>query len=156
MIETANIQNISKTRAQAKAPYKELDSNIVKLVRALNSFEGIRTIGSCGGHANPKPYQRPEGEWEIVFNVDHNEEGWFALEFLTWFVNNNLSRQEHEVYLSLNSFPPSINIPGEALYFGLEGSGVDPDWLAKELRQVKTALYTSASELDAFLIENDE
>jgi len=49
-------------------PYAELDKNIVKLVRALNAFEGIETIGSCGGHAKQtSPSQWPEGSWYVKF-----------------------------------------------------------------------------------------
>ncbi|MBI4320922.1 MAG: hypothetical protein HY675_20710, partial [Chloroflexi bacterium] len=40
----------------------EMDANMVALVRALNAFAGIRTLGSCGGHAVvANPTQYPEG-----------------------------------------------------------------------------------------------
>ena len=135
---------------KTKAPYEELDQNIVKLVRVLNSFDGIQTSGSCGGHADPTPHQQPKGSWLITLEVDHSEEGWFALEFLTWFVNNNLARGGRHVLLTLHSFPPFINIPGEALYFALAGEGVNPDWMAKELRTVKKTYYVSPAEFETF------
>lgn len=134
----------------AKAPYKELDPNIVKLVRVLNSFDGIQTIGSCGGHPDPKPYQRPEGSWGVVFRVEHSEDGWFALEFLTWFINNSMA-SSHRVRLSAQSAPPYLNTPGMTLYFALDGQDVEADWLAKELRLAKRGLYVSPADSEGWM-----
>lgn len=136
------------TGADAKAPYEELEPNIVSLVRALNSFDGIQTTGSCGGHPDPKPYQNPEGSWDIVFDVENCEHGWFALEFLTWFINNKMVREKHHVMVLPHAFPPFLNIPGEALYFSLDGMGVDPDWLAQELLKAKDEFYVSPEDLE--------
>ena len=44
-----------------EVPYDELDENIVNLVRAVNSFPGIFTVGSCGGHPNPEPIKMWKG-----------------------------------------------------------------------------------------------
>jgi hypothetical protein len=144
MSKIAN-QTIRKS-SKAKAPYKELDPNMVRLVKALNSFEGIRTIGSCGGHPNPKPYQEPKGRWGITFYVDRTEKGWSALEFLVWLTNNDLAGAGHKIFLSLHAAPPFINLPGQALYFALDAKDVDPDELAEIVRKSKRELYLTPSE----------
>lgn len=125
----------------AKAPYSELDSNMVKLCRALNKFSGIYTISSCGGHENPASYQRPEGSWSVSFTVEHNEHGWRALEFITWVINNALARGGFQVHLSPYSPPPYLNEPGNALTFLIDGKGIDPDKCAEELIQLKREYY---------------
>lgn len=76
-----------------EVPYDEIDANIVPLVRALNSFPGIFTLGSCGGHPNNKEFQNPEGTFDIVFGVEvadqrPTREGWLSLEFLIYVFNN--------------------------------------------------------------------
>jgi len=134
-----------------KAPYEELDRNIVQLVEALNSFDGIRTIGSCGGHSNPKVGQMSEGEWLITFMVDHTEDGWFALEFLTWFINSNLARNGYQVMLTPCAFPPYHNVPCESLYFALDGEDIDADWVAEELVTTKDSFYVTPAVMDAIL-----
>ena len=91
--------------ADAKTPYEELDSDIVYLVRALNSFDGIQTIGSCGGHPDPEPYQEPEGSWRIAFKVSPCEHGWFPLEFLTWFINNKTASKGRRIILLPHASP---------------------------------------------------
>ena len=68
-------------------PYGELDSNVLNLVRALNAFAGIKTIGSCGGHREPGQAQAREGSWWVTFEIEHSEDGGFALEFLAWLIN---------------------------------------------------------------------
>lgn len=143
MSKIAN-QTIRKS-SKAKAPYKELDPNMVRLVKALNSFAGIRTRGSCGGHPNNKPCQKPKGSWSVVFDVDHTEKGWHALEFLVWLTNNNMAREGHKIFLSPHAFPPFVNVPGEALYFALDAKDVDPDELAEIVRKSKRELYLTPS-----------
>lgn len=129
-------------------PYKELDENVVNLVTALNEFEGIYTVGSCGGHTNNKPYQKPEGEWMVVFQLEFNEtevstEGWFSLEFLVWFCNNNLARSGYDVNIRTFSPPPYLNNPGNSISFILEGKGVSPDFVVEELKSLKEECFIS-------------
>jgi hypothetical protein len=141
--------NSNGNHANAKAPYEELDGNIVSLVRALNSFEGIQTIGSWVEHPNTKPDHNPEGSWDIIFDVGKCEHGWFALEFLTWFINNKMFSEEHSVLLLPDAIPPFLNIPGEVIFFSLTGGGVDPDWLAKELLKGKEEFFISPEDFEA-------
>jgi hypothetical protein len=131
--------------AMAKARYSELDKNVVQLVKVLNSFRGIKTIWSCGGHPPPiKPYQYPTGAWEVAFMITRDDHGWFALEFLAWLVNNSASKNKIPVYLSLDAAPPFLNQPGEVLCFALKGrDNLDPNKFAKFIVKNMREYYLS-------------
>jgi len=123
-------------------PYDTLDSNIKDLVRALNEFKGIDTLGSCGGHPDPKPGQWAEGTYYVTFTVDHNEDGWLALEFLAWLINHDYRRAGHSVEIYPDSLPPYLNEPGRCLRFALEGvEGEDPNELAEILNETREQYY---------------
>jgi len=47
--------------------YGKVDKNILPLVKVLNSLKYVRTMGSCGGHANPNKCQQPKGQWFVSF-----------------------------------------------------------------------------------------
>lgn len=127
-------------------PYKQLDRNIVKLVRALNAFEGISTIGSCGGHANQtNPSQWTEGSWYVKFYVAHDDEGWFALEFLAWLINNSMQRSDKHVSLYPTAPPPYLNSPGEVLAFVLEGEQEDSEEVARLINAARRKVYLGPS-----------
>ena len=50
-------------------PYDELDHKLVSLVKAPNDFDGVTTVGSCGGHTNADVvYQNEEGTWHVSFD----------------------------------------------------------------------------------------
>jgi hypothetical protein len=132
---------------RADVPYEELDSNVVDLVRALNAFAGIKTIGSCGGHREPGPGQAREGSWWVTFEIEHSEDGWFALEFLAWLINNDYWRAGHKVHLYPTSPPPYLNEPGRVLKFSLEGYGSeDPEELAEWIDRVREESYIGPEE----------
>jgi tRNA(Phe) wybutosine-synthesizing methylase Tyw3 len=63
-------------------PYEEIDENIITLVNSLNSFEAIKTIGSCGGHEDPTEGQWENGTWYVKFELEESLEGWRTVEFL--------------------------------------------------------------------------
>lgn len=96
-------RNGTRASAHRRVPYRELDPNIVALVRVLNRFPGIHTIGSCGGHEDPAPYQVAAGEWWVLFEVDHTEPGWVSLEFLSWVINHEGGRAGSAVLLTPDS-----------------------------------------------------
>lgn len=127
-----------RKRNQAK---KGLDKNMVQLIRALNSFPGIKTFTSCGGHPNPSACQWPEGTFFVGFNVAWNDDGRLALEFLAWFVNGYLdTKTKGGVRLVPFSAPPYLNCPGECLHFALEGRA-DPVEIGEELKDTKKKLF---------------
>jgi hypothetical protein len=81
--------------------HQSFDQNIRRLVAAINAFEGLTVIGGCAGHLDPQPDQWPEGAWYAMFTVQRTDEGWFALEFLAWTINNDyrmlpLERPSHK------------------------------------------------------------
>lgn len=124
---------------------KDIDPRIRRLVRALNSFDAVFTIGSCGGHPPPlKGGQWAEGTWYVKFNVEHNARGWRALEFLAWLINRDYARAHH-VELYPTAPPPYLNGPGQVLSFALEGfEGEDPDGLARWMGAARRGLYVPA------------
>jgi len=124
----------------------DLDPNIRTLVQVLNGFEGIHTTGSCGGHPNPEPYQQPEGSWDVTFRVDHTEEGWWALEWLTWLVHGTLYAGAFPVHLMPTAAPPYLNTPGQCLQFYLVGIGADPEAFAAHVEQAKAEYYCTPAE----------
>ena len=128
--------------AQPRIP---LDPPIRPLVRALNSFAGIRTIGSCGGHPAPlKGGQWEEGTWYVTFRVDRSDDGWFALEFLAWAINHDHARGGGHVTVVPTAPAPYLNGPGTVLRFALEGyGGEDPLAFAAHLAKLKRDLYIS-------------
>jgi hypothetical protein len=122
--------------------YDKLDPNIKDLVRALNDFQGIHTLGSCGGHPDPKPGQWQEGTYYVIFEVEHNEAGWFALEFLAWLINHDYRRAGHAVTIYPDSLPPYLNEPGRCLHFALEGyEDEDPNELTKIINEAREQHY---------------
>ena len=121
-------------------PYDQIDPGIVKLVKALNSFDSIRTTGSCEGHDQ-------DAAWDVRFRVQHDEDGWFALEFITWCVDD-YSRYGHLVDMGLRAFPPYQTVPGKALYFFIMGvrRKENPDDLAGWIEQTKEDCYITPEE----------
>lgn len=128
-----------------EVPYEELDQNIVELVRVFNGFPGVFTVGSCGGHANPKNYQSPEGSWDIVFILEIKDdrptsEAWLSFEFLVYAFNNWFYRTGLKVDLSAYSAPPHFNEPGQTITFRVVGDE-DPAQIAKELFALKKEFF---------------
>lgn len=125
-------------------PVADLDPNIVGLVDALNSFKGVITVGSCGGHADPGPGQRPLGAWTVTFKVAADDHGWRSIEFLAWLVNNDARRSGSKARLEPSSAPPYMNTPGECLVFHLTGwGGEDPEAFGRMLAESKSQCYVA-------------
>lgn len=120
--------------------YEGLDENIVGLVKVLNSFQDIYTIGSCGGHKNPKSYQLPNGSWKILFKIEPTAR-LTDLEFITWSINHMARWKEYGVWLDLHSPPPYLNEIGNSVYFSLNGEDCDARKIAQELEEYKNDDY---------------
>jgi len=116
-------------------PYDKIDNNILSLVCVLNDLEGITTGGSCGGHANPRPDQQPESHWNIVFLVDHTEDGWYALEFLSW-ICHGFQKTGAMVSIVTVADDAFLNLPVPSLGFSLYGINVDPEEFAGKVGQL--------------------
>ncbi len=63
-----------------------IDFRVQRLVQALNAIQGVETFSSCGGHPEPSSAEAQCGEEEfyVCFTVEHNEQGWRALAFISW------------------------------------------------------------------------
>ena len=122
--------------------YEAIDANIRALVYQVNGFPGIRTVASCGGHPDPGPGQNPQGVWDVLFVVDHTEEGWRSLEFLAW-VAHDIRRGLGDIWLLADSAPPYLNTPGQTLKFGLSGR-VDPSRVAHLMGEWRGESYVPA------------
>ena len=48
----------------------DVDERIKPLVLALNRLPGVHTLGSCGGHVDPTPFQRPAHEWYVTCQIE--------------------------------------------------------------------------------------
>lgn len=106
------------------SPDRKLDANIVGLVKALNDFPTVVTLGSCGGHKRPEPGQLPEGSWYGTFKIELSRAGWLTLEFLSWLINKEVREAGGAVLLHPYA-PPLYRVrPGEGLHFRLEAQGI--------------------------------
>jgi hypothetical protein len=130
----------------------QLDRNIRALVRELNRFDGLETIGSCGGHEHPTPAQARIGRWWVTFGIDREgDDGWFALEFLSWLINHDGAMAGGRPRILTDAYPPHLNMPGQSLRFEIQGNEDDPEALAMRIAKARNELYVSPAELAAEL-----
>lgn len=129
-------------KGKAAVPYDDLDATIVTLVRALNRYPGVMTVGSCGGHeVITTPSQWEAGSWYVKFRLPSDKFGWYLLEHLAWVVNEDYRLADPRVILLPTAAPPYLNTVGQCLYFVVEGrDGVDPDDLAGFLDETRKYL----------------
>jgi hypothetical protein len=128
-------------RWDTPVPYDELDPPIRALCRAINAFPGLRTRESCSGHRDPHANQLAQGSWEVTLDVRRDDDGWFALEFLAYVINNACQQSGRAVFLYPFAAPPYLNVPGQTLFFALTSESMDPDVLATYLTQRHAADY---------------
>lgn len=123
----------------------EIDINIRHLIDVLNSFPGVTTFASCGGHPEPRtPAQWPVGSWYVFMHISRNQPGLLSLEFLAWAINNAMSCSDRNILLFPTSPPPWLNEPGKSLKYSLEADGVNPEELATVLADWKRRYYCAA------------
>lgn len=130
-----------------ECPYDELDAPVVELCRTLNSFDGIYTIGSCGGHPGDEG-ELPEDEWRVTFQIELGDDkrptadGWLAAEFVAWAIDNLWP--EYNALLRTWARPPWLNF-GRMMCFQIEGlrggeHGVEPDEVAEFIQGAASGL----------------
>ena len=110
-----------------------LDQNIVGLINELNRLPGIVTIGSCGGHKEPRPGQRAEGTWIVSFRVDR--ERTLAL---AWLVRA-MARYGDRVLIDF--LPPLVD---EHWYCALAGWDINPSTVEERVRNLAGRLAPGA------------
>ncbi len=118
-------------------PYAEIDSNVVELIKALNAFPDIVTTSSCGGHRNSKPYQKPEGEWEIFLSLvtvegKPTDDAWTSIELLAFAFTKVFGGTG----LRVVSADPFLNGFGDSISYVAEGK-TSPDSIARELENLR-------------------
>ncbi|TCZ71460.1 hypothetical protein E0485_22680 [Paenibacillus albiflavus] len=124
---------------------EHLDQNFVSLIQVLNSFETIETIGSCGGHINPKEGQWEKGTWYVKFEIEETPVGWRTIEFLAWAINKEYD-DDLTVFFMPKSNPPWLNKPNRTLCWVIEGyNDQNPNDLAEFLGKVKSDFYDYAN-----------
>jgi hypothetical protein len=120
----------------------DLDHNIVSLVVELNSFPGISTFSSCGGHLHPTALsQCPEGVFQINFNVYPLHGGWRSLELIASAVSESADHGKLSITLwSMGG--------GGSVCFELSGCDhADPDRLAEFLTQLRLTYDDNLSDV---------
>lgn len=109
-----------------RMPYNAIDEPVRQLCRVLNSFPGVYTYTSCGGHAEFDPpgntCQAPEGCWYVDSHIDRTDDGHAALEFFAW-VYKDIAPDGF--LFDVFARAPYLNCPGSMIYYRWAGS--DPD-----------------------------
>ena len=117
--------------------YSEIDANVRNLVRILNLYPYVETLGSCGGHEEiTNASQCPAGDFWVTLNFKPHPSARFAIEFLAWAINSDYRRADHDVVFMPKSPPPYLNTPGECQYWVIEGYGEDANELSRFLSDV--------------------
>ncbi|MBK8466017.1 MAG: hypothetical protein IPL32_09310 [Chloracidobacterium sp.] len=130
-----------------RIPYSEMDANIVALAKAINTFDGIYTISSCGGHAKNKKYQLSADKWEVTFQLEAARQNspsvraWLVLEFLVYAFSKCFTSDKGDVRITTFSPSPYLNGLGHSISFTVEGSGVNPDDVAEWLLEFKKECF---------------
>ena len=102
-----------------------MDSNVERLVTAMNRCPGIYAFSACGGHASPDLGHAPEGEFNVRFTVQPSPAGWRSLELI-------LSACGEDAKL-VAWWVAEDHLPG-AIAFQLEGRGyTTPDRMANAI-----------------------
>src|SRR5690349_3780824 len=82
-----------------------------------------------------------------MFTVQRTDQGWFALEFLAWAINNDYRRGGHPVLFSPIAPPSYLNEPGQSLQFVIERSaGAKAAVLATWLNRLRAECYVAPLE----------
>ena len=122
------------------------DPKVKKLVKAINSYPGIQTIMSCGGHKKPNVThsQVPENEFYIEFGftaICPAQEAWQSLNEIARSINEFAIYEWHG--LSVDKWVKIEVCKDESftVNFRLHGRNVDPNNLFIELmgRQKQTS-----------------
>ena len=130
------------SRSKDVIAYDLMDAGIVPLARLFNSFQAIRTLGSCEGHLNPGPTQHPHGHWFVTFSINRSPAGWLAVEFLSWAVTDFKTPGRVSFEYSPSSLPPIFEpTAAQRGFWSLSGAGSDPIELACWLEGQKAERY---------------
>jgi hypothetical protein len=125
---------------------------VVKLVRALNEFDGLNATVNTGSLRSRVGTSKTR-EWSICVEITRDEDGWFLLEFLAWLINNDFQQAGMDVRFVPFSRPPYLHIPGRNLMFVVEG--VCPaDQVAIAIQRARKECYVPPSRLQDFILDS--
>jgi hypothetical protein len=142
----------TEENAKQNGAQSDQGMKIVKLVRALNEFEGliatVNTGSICSRAATTK-----NREWSICVEIAQSEDGWFLLEFLAWLINNDFQQAGMDVRFVPYSRPPYLHIPGRNLMFVVEGA-CPADQVAVAIQRARKECYVPPERLQDFILDS--
>jgi hypothetical protein len=145
-------EGIVSTEAKQNSAQSERGMKIVKLVRALNEFDGLNATVNTGS-VRSRLETSKNREWSICVEIAQNEDGWFLLEFLAWLINNDFQQAGMDVRFVPYSRPPYLHIPGRNLMFVVEG--VCPaDQVAVAIQRARKECYVPPARLQDFILDS--
>lgn len=142
----------TEENAKQNGAQSDQGMKIVKLVRALNEFEGLNATVNTGSVRSREGTSK-NGEWSICVEIAQCDDGWFLLEFLAWLINNDFQQAGMDVRFMPYSRPPYLHIPGRNLLFVVEG--VCPaDQVAIAIQRARKECYVPPSRLQDFILDS--
>jgi hypothetical protein len=142
----------TEENAKQNGAQSDQGMKIVKLVRALNEFDGLNATVNTGS-IRSRLQTTKNKEWSICVEIAQSEDGWFLLEFLAWLINNDFQQAGMDVRFIPFSRPPYLHIPGRNLMFVVEG--VCPaDQVAVAIQRARKECYVPPSRLQDFILDS--
>jgi len=119
----------------------KVDTRIKKLVEVLDSYPGIQTIMSCGGHIKPKTdqYQVPENEFYVEFGFKDlypSIEAWESLNKIASCISIS-SLIERTYYHDKGVRLDIGKDDNTTIYFRLHGRDAEPDFISDILTDIQ-------------------
>jgi len=147
-------EGIVSTEENAKQNGAQSDQGmkIVKLVRALNEFDGLNAMVNTGS-IRSRLGTTKNREWSICVEIAQSDDGWFLLEFLAWLINNDFQQAGMDVRFVPFSRPPYLHIPGRNLMFVVEGM-CPADQVAVAIQRARKECYVPPSRLQDFILDS--
>lgn len=110
-----------------------IDSNIRNLVSILNTFEGIFTMSSCGGHKNPIGSQVLENKFYVGFDITNSngypsKSGWKSIGKIDQALSTYIADSDNTCKLEIlfcNLSPEEDDPEGLCNSFEIRGENVD-------------------------------
>ena len=118
-----------------------VDARLKNLVIVLNSYPGIQTIMSCGGHKKPKIdlSQVPENEFYVEFGFKElypSNEAWESLNKIASSISIS-SLIEREYYREKGITLEVDKDENTSIYFRIHGHDIEPDIITDILKEIQ-------------------
>jgi hypothetical protein len=142
----------TEENAKQNGAQSDRGMKIVKLVRALNEFDGLNATVNTGS-IRARLGTTKNREWSICVEIAQSEDGWFLLEFLAWLINNDFQQAGMDVRFVPFSRPPYLHIPGRNLMFVVEGL-CPADQVAVAIQRARKECYVPPARLQDFILDS--